>query len=363
MRLLIAAGGTGGHVYPALAVAERLLHITTDSTIAFVGTVGGFERLLLEKSDVPLESIDEVQAGPLHGVNPLKVVTSIFKTLAGIVQSWRILGLRKPNVVLMTGGWVGLPVAVAAWLRRVPIVIFLPDIEPALSIKILRPFAKTIAVTTEASAQYVPESKMIVTGYPLRQSVAGAQRRQAVEHFGLDTAKKTLLVFGGSRGARSINIGLIDALPDLLAKGDLQIIHVTGELDAQRAEAVRGTPGYHPYAYLHDDMGLAMAAADLCVCRSGASTLGELPYFGLPALLVPYPHAWRYQKVNADYLAQRGAAQILPDESLGELASKVRALLDAPGKLANMRAAALALRCDDAAGAIAELLLKVGAPR
>lgn len=111
------------------------------------------------------------------------------------------------------------------------------------------------------------------------------------------------------------------------------------------------------------DMGLAMAAADLCVCRSGASTLGELPYFGLPALLVPYPHAWRYQKVNADYLAQRGAAQILPDESLGELASKVRALLDAPGKLANMRAAALALRCDDAAGAIAELLLKVGAPR
>ncbi|NOG51452.1 MAG: UDP-N-acetylglucosamine--N-acetylmuramyl-(pentapeptide) pyrophosphoryl-undecaprenol N-acetylglucosamine transferase [Chloroflexi bacterium] len=230
MRLLIAAGGTGGHVYPALAVAERLLHITTDSTIAFVGTVGGFERLLLEKSDVPLESIDEVQAGPLHGVNPLKVVTSIFKTLAGIVQSWRILGLRKPNVVLMTGGWVGLPVAVAAWLRRVPIVIFLPDIEPALSIKILRPFAKTIAVTTEASAQYVPESKMIVTGYPLRQSVAGAQRRQAVEHFGLDTAKKTLLVFGGSRGARSINIGLIDALPDLLAKGDLQIIHVTGEL-------------------------------------------------------------------------------------------------------------------------------------
>lgn len=293
----------------------------------------------------------------------MKIVSSLFKTAAGVVQSWRVLGKRKPDVVLMTGGWVGLPVAVAAWLRRVPIVIFLPDIEPALSIKVLRPFATRIAVTTEASAPYVPASKMVVTGYPLRQSVVAAQRRQASAHFGLDASKRTLLVFGGSRGARSINIAVIDALPDLLARGDLQIIHVTGELDAARADAARGTPGYHPYAYLHDDMGLAMAAADLCVCRSGASTLGELPYFGLPALLVPYPHAWRYQKVNADYLAQRGAAQILPDESLGELASAVRALLDAPGKLANMRAAALALRQDDAAGAIAELLLKVGVPR
>lgn len=362
MRLLIAAGGTGGHVYPALAVAERLLHITTDSTIAFVGTVGGFERPLLENSNVPLDSIDEVHAGPLHGVNPLKVVPSLFKTLAGIVESLRILGRRRPDVVLMTGGWVGLPVAVAAWLRRLPVVIFLPDIEPALSIKVLRPFAARIAVTTQASAPYIPAHKMVVTGYPLRQSVAGAQRWQAIDHFKLDPNKKTLLVFGGSRGARSINIALIDALPDLLAKGDLQILHVTGELDAERAEAVRGTPGYQSYAYLHDEMGLAMAAADLCVCRSGASTLGELPYFGLPALLVPYPHAWRYQKVNADYLAQRGAAKVLPDESLGQLADEVRALLDAPNRLAQMRAAALALRQDDAAGTIAGLL-KVVAQR
>jgi UDP-N-acetylglucosamine--N-acetylmuramyl-(pentapeptide) pyrophosphoryl-undecaprenol N-acetylglucosamine transferase len=169
-----------------------------------------------------------------------------------------------------------------------------------------------------------------------------------------------LLVFGGSRGARSINIALIDSLPKLLARGDVQIIHVTGELDAERADAVKNMPDYHPFAYLHDDMGLAMAAADLCVCRSGASTLGELPYFGLPSILVPYPHAWRYQKVNADYLASRGAALVLPDEQMSEkLVVEVEALLTSPPRLESMKQAACDLSQGDAAANIVALLWQV----
>lgn len=377
-------------MYPALAVAERLLETDPQTHLAFVGTVGGFEKPLVEKSGVRLDSVDEVQAGAMHGVGVLKAAQGLFKTLAGSMQAFGILGRRKPQVVLMTGGWVGLPVALAAWLRRIPIAVFLPDIEPALSIKLLRTFATKIAVTTPDSAPYIPASKMVVTGYPLRRTlthmpaplslgeeqlatgdypsfvVAGTatgaalhvpvSRAAGIAHFKLDPARKTLLVFGGSRGARSINIALIDALPELLGRGDLQIIHVTGELDAERGQAVTAD-GYHPYAYLHDNMGLAMAAADLCVCRSGASTLGELPHFGLPSILVPYPFAWRYQKVNADYLAARGAAMVLPDDQMqARLADTVRSLLDDRTTLAAMRGAARALDRPHAALAIGEML-------
>jgi UDP-N-acetylglucosamine--N-acetylmuramyl-(pentapeptide) pyrophosphoryl-undecaprenol N-acetylglucosamine transferase len=380
-------------VYPALAVAERLLEADPQTQVAFVGTVGGFEKPLVEKSGVRLDSLDEVQAGAMHGVGVLKAIQGVLKSLTGTVQAFGILGRRKPQVVLMTGGWVGLPVALAAWLRRIPVAIFLPDIEPALSIKVLRPFAAKIAVTTSGSAPYVPASKMVVTGYPLRRTLTHmpapdslgeeqlatgdypsfvaigktegtalhvpVTRAAGISHFKLDPSKKTLLVFGGSRGARSINIAVIDALPELLGRGDLQIIHVTGDLDAERGQAVTAD-GYHPYAYLHDDMGLAMAAADLCICRSGASTLGELPYFGLPSILVPYPFAWRYQKVNADYLAARGAALVLPDEQMPErLADTVRILLDDSAKLAAMRDAARALDRPHAALAIGEMLKSI----
>lgn len=346
-------------MYPALAVAERLLESEPQTTLAFVGTVGGFEKPLVEKSGVRLDAVDEVHAAPFHGISPLKAAAGLLQTLRGTWEAWRVVGKRQPDAVLMTGGWVGLPVAVAAWLRRVPVVIFLPDIEPALSIKILRRFAAKIAVTTDGSAPYVPAHKMVVTGYPLRRAMMQATRADAIAHFRLDPNKKTLLVFGGSRGARTINIAVIDALPELLGRGDVQIIHVTGELDAERGAAVQAD-GYHHYAYLHDDMGLAMAAADLCICRSGASTLGELPYFSLPSILVPYPFAWRYQKVNADYLAGRSAGVVLPDESMEtQLAVTVRDLLDHPEKLAAMRDAAHTLSRPDAAEKIGDVLREV----
>lgn len=323
----------------------------------FVGTVGGFERPLLEKAGVRFESLDEVQAGPIHGVNPLKALVSAGKMAWGTLQALRLLGARKPDIVLSTGGWVGLPVSLAAWLRRIPVVIFLPDIEPGLSIKALRPLARKIAVTTPLSAPYIPAMKMVVTGYPLRRRLLSATRAEALAHFKLDPDKRTLLVFGGSRGARSLNIAVTDALDALLSKDDLQIIHVTGDLDAERAAPHQGRTGYQAFAYLHDDMGLAFAAADLCLARSGASALGELPHFALPSILVPYPHAWRYQKVNADYLADRGAALVLPDETLkADLAATVRGLLDDPARLAAMREAARLLAPGDGAANIVTLL-------
>ena len=358
---MIVAGGTGGHVYPALAAAESLMAAQPDAELAFVGNVGGFERPLIARSSVRFASHDEVQSGPLHGVNPLRALNSLRKLAVGTLQSFRILRQRRPQVILSTGGWASLPVALAARVRGIPMVIYLPDIEPGLTIKVLRLFARKVAVTTEASQAFFRAGQTVVTGYPLRGDVMQANRADAVAHFGLDPDKKTVLVFGGSRGARAINIALGDILPELLQRDDVQLIHITGTLDWERMQEQVGElkdhPAYHAFDYLHDDMGLAFAAADLVVCRAGASILGECPYFELPAILIPLAYAWRYQQVNADYLASRDAAIHLDENDMdAQLLSLITGLLDDPARLAALKAGMAALSQGDGAANIAALL-------
>lgn len=325
-----------------------------------MGIVGGFERPLVDAYGLSFDSYHEVRAGPLNGVGRLRQLRSLLDLAIGLLQSlWLVVRLR-PNVILITGGWGGLPVSLAGWLLRVPILIYLPDIEPALTIKALRPFARRIAVTTDASLAFFPKHKTVVTGYPLRRTLMEAAREDGIRHFGLDPARKTLLVLGGSRGARAINNALLDILPQLLADG-LQVIHVTGTLDWQEIEHRRaGLPeDYHAFPYLHGEMGLALAAADLVVSRAGASVLGEYPFFRLAAVLIPYPH-WRYQKVNADYLASRGAAVRLDDERVsGDLLPAIRGLLNDPAKIAEMQAQSASLARPDGARRIAEELAQL----
>lgn len=360
---MIACGGTGGHVYPALAIAEALLSRYPNLSLSFVGSVGGFERPLLAESTVKFASYDEVRAGPIHGVSPLRIVISVFQLAFGTLQSLLLVARRKPQALLLTGGWVGLPVALAAWLLRVPELIFLPDIEPGLTIRVLRRFARRVALTVEDSQVYFKGSDTVVTGYPLRAEMLTSTREAAVQHFGLDPARQTLLVFGGSRGSRAINNALLDMLPDLLADG-LQVIHVTGTLDwadiEARRQAMTDVSRYQAFPYLHREMGLAMAGADLVVCRSGASVLGEFPYFGLPSILIPLAYAWRYQKVNADYLASRGAALHMDEKDMTQtLLPTLRALLNDAPRLAQMRAAALALARPDGALRVAQQLVEL----
>jgi UDP-N-acetylglucosamine--N-acetylmuramyl-(pentapeptide) pyrophosphoryl-undecaprenol N-acetylglucosamine transferase len=365
---LIAAGGTGGHVYPALAIAEALKALHPDVTLAFVGSVDGFERPLIAESGVTFARCDEVRAGPLHGVNLLTALRSIVQLGIGTAQSFALLLRDRPSALLLTGGWVGLPVALAAWVLRVPSLIYLPDIEPGLTIRALRPFATQVAITAPDSEQYFRKGQTVVTGYPLRQEVMNATRADASAHFKLDATRRTLLVFGGSRGARTINNALLDLLPALQQRDDLQIIHVTGTLDwdeiQTRLRTMGDIPHYHPFAYLHREMGLAFAAADLVLSRSGASILGEFPYFGLPSILVPYPYAWRYQKVNADYLAERGAAFVMQDADMArDLLGTINGLLDDPARLAQMRDAARALAQPDGARRAAEALTRLAKGR
>jgi len=241
-------------------------------------------------------------------------------------------------------------------------MLFVPDIEPGMALKSLAGFADVIAVTTEQSQKYF-NKKVFETGYPLRADLALWDRSTAHNHLSISGKFPVLLVFGGSKGARSINLTVLNNLRALLEK--FEIIHLSGEVDWPMVKHNREqlpmelAARYHALPYLHE-MGAALAAADLVVSRAGASSLGEFPLYGIPAILVPYPHAWRYQKVNADYLTRRGAAIILEDHSLNaELLETLTVLLDNPNKLKAMRAAMFELSHPRAADKIASRLMEL----
>ena len=360
MFLWMAGGGTGGHVYPGLAVLEALRGMGPVDVL-YVGGRGSVEERLAARAGLPFAGIP---AGGLHGLAPWRAARNLVKLALGFFAALR-LGRRRPDVLFVTGGYASVPVALAAWALRVPILLYLPDIEPGLAVRFIARLATRIGVTVEDSRAFLPARKVVVTGYPVRPEFAGIERAAARAALGLPDGEPVLLAFGGSTGARSINQAVVENLEGLLEVA--HVVHISGERDwpwvAARADVLsapaRGR--YHPYPYLHGAaMGQALAAADLAVCRAGASTLGELPYFGLPAVLVPYPYAWRYQRVNAEWLASRGAAVILEDARLkDELVPTVQSLLGNPARLSEMRERAWALARPDAAGHLAQLLAEI----
>lgn len=354
-------------MYPALAVLERLNAKFKDVQTLWVGGEGGMEAGLVASvaSTASTTSagiaFEAIPAAGLHGVGLRALPGNFWRLVHGFFAARRLLRQFRPEVLFFTGGYVAAPVALAGW--RVPTALFIPDIEPGLALKALTRFADRIAITAADSQQFFPRraERLVETGYPVRHDLINWDRSKAQAALGLQADLPTLLVFGGSKGARSINRALFAALPDLLAK--MQIVHISGTANWEEAEAARDklaphlASRYHAHPYLHDEMGAALAAADLVVARGGASTLGEFPVFGLPAILVPYPYAWRYQKVNADYLAQREAAVILSDDELPQkLAHLVRELMQDANRRQKMSTAMRALARPDAAAAIAEIL-------
>ncbi len=368
MRVLVCAGGTGGGIYPALAVVTELKALGIgNEALLWIGTKGEMEGTLVPRAGLRLETIS---GGPIVGVPMVTRAKNAMKLARGYTAASAHLRRFQPDVMFMTGGYVAAPVALATRRRGVPIVIYLPDVEPGSSIRIALPMAQRVACTTDGSRAFVPADKMVVTGYPVRAEIRAARslsRENALGMFDLAPGRPTLFVFGGSRGARNINRALMAILPKLLTEA--QIIHVSGTLTWPEVEANAATlptglrDYYRPYPYLHDEMGAAFRAADLVLARAGASMLGECPAFGLPAILVPLTFAWRYQKVNADYLTDHGAAVQLTDETLAEeLLPTVRNLLFDREKLAQMATAAAALDKPTATADLAQVILSVVDP-
>lgn len=306
----------------------------------------------------------EISAAGVHGVGLRALPGNLVKLLRGYIESRRILREFRPDALLFTGGYVAVPMALAG--MKVNSLLYVPDIEPGMALKALSRFADVITLTSAASKQYFnPGKKMAVTGYPTRADLRNIPRDAALSTFNLAQSLPVLLVIGGSKGAHSLNQAVFDNLNALL--GQMQVLHITGQLDWQTAlEMKAGLPSavaerYQVRAYLHEEISAAFSAASIVLSRAGASTLGELPLFGLPAILVPYPYSWRYQKVNADHLVKHDAAVILENAELsGKLVATLKGLLADEQKLASMRSNMRALATPNAAAAIADLLVELG---
>ncbi|HEY3342605.1 MAG TPA: UDP-N-acetylglucosamine--N-acetylmuramyl-(pentapeptide) pyrophosphoryl-undecaprenol N-acetylglucosamine transferase, partial [Anaerolineae bacterium] len=180
-----------------------------------------------------------IQAGAMHGVGVWRMMRGAFKLGSGILDAFALLGRFKPDVVLLTGGFVGVPVSIAAWMRRVPAVVYLPDIEPGQALKVMARLATKVATTTEASAQFIKRNKMVVTGYPVREVFKHVTRAEARAHFDIAPDDKVLLVFGGSKGARNVNRAVTANLPGLLAQADVRVMHISGNADWEEVQASR----------------------------------------------------------------------------------------------------------------------------
>lgn len=388
-------------MYPALAVAAALsdgkLPVADSGStgeqvryprVIYIGSVGGMEqRIVAGESTLPYRA---VPTSALRGRGPLALVRGMVTMVSGIIAARALLHELRPAALLGTGGYVCVPVFLAARLARIPTMIYLPDVVPGLAVRLLARVATRVACSVEDSWRYlpVPRDALLVTGYPVRAALFTQDKAECRAAFGLSDALPVLLVYGGSRGARSINRAVAALLPDLLEFA--QIIHVCGrEGDAAwlRAAAARLEPRlqarYRLFPYLESaepaaqrpdpaappptmTMVRAFGAADLALCRSGASTLAELPAAGLPAILVPYPYV--HQDENADYLVRHGAAVKVPDHAMlgdgdprdGLLYRELRRLLgEETERRKHMAERSQALARPDAAHRLAHALLNL----
>jgi UDP-N-acetylglucosamine--N-acetylmuramyl-(pentapeptide) pyrophosphoryl-undecaprenol N-acetylglucosamine transferase len=359
-------------VYPALAVHQALIDPVEpllppkDLTTLWVGGRGGMEADLVKRAGIAFEAIP---AAGVHGVALRSLPGNLLQLGRGYFEARRVVNRFRPDALLFTGGFVAVPMALAG--RRVPSLLYVPDIEPGLALKTLAHFADRLAVTTADTCAYFPAGmrpKAHVSGYPTRRELRHWDPQKARQALQLSLDSPVLLVFGGSKGAHSINRALLAVLPHLLAEA--QVVHISGGLDWPEVEGARQAldahlaDRYRAFPYLHERMGAALSAADLVLSRAGASSLGEFPAFGLPAILVPYPYAWRYQQVNAAFLQRHGAALLIPDAELpGRLLPVVLELLGDRQRRTQMRQSMLNLAHPQAAREIAGLLVNLADAR
>lgn len=362
MRVAFCGGGTGGHVYPALAVAAALRSIAPEDPPRFlyIGVQGRIDRRLVERVGIEFHG---VKAGPLRVGSVPGAAVGALKLAAGTGQALSILARFRPDVVFATGGYGSVGAGLAARLERRRLLLFLPDVEAGMAVRSLARIANRIAVTVPPAQEAMPAAKTVLTGYPVRAAFFDAGREAGRRALGLEPDLPTLLVSGASSGASRLNDSVSGWAPEFLKIG--QLVHLAGERDEPRLRrSLEALPPdlqarYHLHAYLDDEMPLALAAADLGVMRAGASVLGELPASRLPAILVPGEYEGWDQAPNARYLEAQGAAVMLRQERLHELPAMVMYLINNTGRLEAMRAALAGLARPDAAEKLARLIMEM----
>jgi UDP-N-acetylglucosamine--N-acetylmuramyl-(pentapeptide) pyrophosphoryl-undecaprenol N-acetylglucosamine transferase len=345
MRAILAGGGTGGHVIPALAIADELKkHYGAE--LLFIGTARGIETRLVPAAGHTLRL---VQVGALNKVSLKIRVKTFFGLPTAVLEARRMLKEFRPDVVIGVGGYASGPAMLAAVLGRIPTLAFEPNVVPGFANRIVARWVSGAAVHFEETAKFFRRAK--VTGVPVRQAFFEIQSRPA---------EKNLLVFGGSQGAKAINQVMIEALPELIGRvPGIHVVHQTGERDFEAAQSAYSSLGsaIEVHRFI-DDMPGFFSRADLILCRSGASTVAEITAAGKPAVFVPFPRAADdHQKRNAQALEQAGAAVMLEESNLtsSTLVETISGLFSDPARLQAMAAAARELSHPSAARDIAAM--------
>jgi UDP-N-acetylglucosamine--N-acetylmuramyl-(pentapeptide) pyrophosphoryl-undecaprenol N-acetylglucosamine transferase len=365
MKIMIAGGGTGGHVYPGIAVAEELRRIRPAYQVVFVGGKRGLEAQAVPEAGFRLRFI-ATSGFPRRA--PWRWPWAALVNVVGLIQALVLMAIERPNVVLGTGGYVSAPVSLAARLTGRALLLQEQNSIPGMANRWLARIADEVHLSfVEARSYFLRKDNLKVSGNPVRQYILSGDRSTALQEFGLAEGRPTVFIFGGSRGAHRINQAAIEAMRKLQGRVDVQFILQTGREDFEWA---RGTVDAEKLParvlpYLRR-IHMAYAAADLVVCRSGAMTLAEIAACGTPAILIPYPHAAHdHQVVNAANLVERGAAAMILDHELtGErLAQEIAHWLSDKQGLSRMSANARTFTRPDAAERIVRSLERWGAGR
>ncbi|MEK6755032.1 MAG: undecaprenyldiphospho-muramoylpentapeptide beta-N-acetylglucosaminyltransferase [Bacteroidota bacterium] len=355
-KILVAGGGTGGHLFPALAIADEIKKLRRDAEILFIGTKGKIEARVVPQRGYPFQTI---WISGFHRRLTIDNLLFPLKVVVSLIQSLFVIRRFQPDVVIGTGGYVCGPILYVASVLGIPTVVHESNSYPGVTTRLLAKRATKLFIAFEATKRWLQRLDNVeLVGTPTRDSLGSISRDAGRQFFGLAPEKKTVLVFGGSLGAASINSAVLELLDDLLAAG-IQFIWQTGQSEYLRVSQALGGRSVGWIGPFIDKMEYAFAAADVATCRSGATTLAELTRIGKPAILVPYPHAAAdHQTYNARSMADGGAALMIPDNELSQkLKSVVLDLLNDESRIGQMSKASLRLGRPEAGRVIAEKTL------
>lgn len=339
MKIIISGGGTGGHIYPALAIAGEVKERLPEVQLLYVGTPAGMESRIVPAAGLAYASLD---VSGIDRTSMIKASKSIIKFPNSFFQARNIIKEFDPDIIVGTGGYVSFPIVLAGTFMGVKTIIHEQNAYPGLANRNLAKRVDRVLLTFPEARQYLESTNIKVTGLPVRKEMMHTDREKARQFLGMDPGMFTILAFGGSLGAKTINKAMLDFI-DRSRTQALQIIWITGEAAfeqlqdelMQRFDLKTLRPQIKLFPYLNQ-MEQAMAAADLAVCRAGASTVSELEVVGLPAILVPFPFAAdNHQEKNARALVAKNAALLVIDEFLdgAEMVKKVQELIENPEKL------------------------------
>jgi UDP-N-acetylglucosamine--N-acetylmuramyl-(pentapeptide) pyrophosphoryl-undecaprenol N-acetylglucosamine transferase len=369
MRIVVSGGGTGGHIFPALAVCEGLRRKKPDCELLYIGSASGMETEIVPKAGIAFQGVTARKLRKLVSISTIGVALSLVR---GYQEARQYLRAFKTEAIVGTGGYVAAAAALAGKSLGIPTVILAPDAIPGRTNRMLARFARRICVVFDETADCFPAAKTVVTGVPLRSGVVAPPEIDRIGALGrfapLAPDRFTVLVIGGSQGARAVNEIVVEALPALLNAG-MQVLHQTGPknlpdvLAAAKALGLGKDTPYYPVAFLDEtEVPLAYRAADAIVCRGGISTLCEVTANALPALIVPLPTAYAdHQTANAKALARAGAALCYPEFDLHPdgLVAELTQLRDTPGRMEEMARASRAVSKPDAADRVADIVLNL----